>query len=473
MLACLKGGGFETSTMNTEIEYLNLEVKITESLLLEEKLSIGLALLPDISPPESPSVLDVTPAPIATGKKNKRKNHRGVRKKGKKKKNGKSGEGKGEGEGEGKAKGDDGLSTGPDSTTNDLVSREVEPPADTTPYGKENTAITTPIHPSSGQQTPPQTNDDAPPATPPPNAPTAPTANSSPEESADPAVTTRSGKCFSATKDIIPIPTTPAPSPLPPNAKEPPPYAVLPSPAHGLGLFATTSLKRGQRILAEAALVTIPSMTSLCIAPIIAKLPLAKKNQFFSLSRPHKPEQDEELEFLMQMMQDATPPSQRSGLTITQQVHAQTIVWANSMATGADCSGIFATAARMNHSCTPNVCHSWNENLGWVTVHAIRDIELGEELCTSYIELCAGKKERAEGLGGWGVRCRCVVCEGGEGRAEMGGMAEKLTGFVGRDGRRGGCEGEEMMAAARRMVQLCEDDGIRNMEFTRWYVASS
>jgi len=77
MLACLKGGGFETSTMDTETEYLNLEVKTTDLLLLEEKLSIGLALLPDISPPESPSVLDVTPAPIATGKKNKRKNHRG------------------------------------------------------------------------------------------------------------------------------------------------------------------------------------------------------------------------------------------------------------------------------------------------------------------------------------------------------------------------------------------------------------
>lgn len=460
--------------MDTEIEYLNLEVKITDLLLLEEKLSIGLALLPDIFPPESPSVLDVTPAPIAAGKKNKRKNHRGGRKKGKKKKNGKSGEGKGEGEGEGKGKGDDGSSTGPDSTTNDLVSREVETPADTTPYGKENTAITTAIHPSSGQQTPPQTNDDAPPATPPPNAPTAPTANSSPEESADPAVTTHSGKCFSATKDNIPIPTTPAPSPLPPTPTSLPPYTILPSPAHGLGLFATTSLKRGQRILAEPPLVTFPSMTSLCIAPIIAELPLSKKEEFFALSRPDNPEQDEELGWLMGMMEEGVPEGERCGLGVKEQVQAQTIVWANSMSTAPSTSAIFPTAARMNHSCIPNVYHSYDSSLDMIAVHAIRDIEMGEEFCTSYIELCKGRESRAEGLGGWGVQCRCFACDlskmrgrqGEERRREMGVLAEILGGR----GEGGKGKGEEGLEMAKRMVRLCEEEGVGNMELTRWWV---
>ena len=47
--------------------------------------------------------------------------------------------------------------------------------------------------------------------------------------------------------------------------------------------------------------------------------------------------------------------------------------------------GVFVTASRLNHSCVPNVHHSYNPTLKSATVYAIRDIEPNEELLTSYI----------------------------------------------------------------------------------------
>ena len=46
--------------------------------------------------------------------------------------------------------------------------------------------------------------------------------------------------------------------------------------------------------------------------------------------------------------------------------------------------GLFLTIARMNHSCRPNAVHYWRPDLYMMVVHAVRDISVGEELCTCY-----------------------------------------------------------------------------------------
>jgi hypothetical protein len=66
--------------------------------------------------------------------------------------------------------------------------------------------------------------------------------------------------------------------------------------------------------------------------------------------------------------------------------------------------------------CKPlaNVHHSFNVTTGKETVHAVRQINKGEELTTSYMPTAwRTRKQRAEHLQqGWGFSCACKVCVG-------------------------------------------------------------
>ena len=112
-----------------------------------------------------------------------------------------------------------------------------------------------------------------------------------------------------------------------------------------------------------------------------------------ALHRNEDPARDAELAAIMTIFESEKPVEERSRLSIDEQVAAQTIVWANSHAAG-EGGGIFPVASRINHSCVPNVYHSWNENLQTLTVHAIREITAGEELFTTYIPLCLSRATR-------------------------------------------------------------------------------
>lgn len=68
-------------------------------------------------------------------------------------------------------------------------------------------------------------------------------------------------------------------------------------------------------------------------------------------------------------------------------------------------------AARFNHSCSPNVYHRYNPNIDRLTIHALRDIRPGEEICTAYIDICHDTAERRRILKHWGFECHCEACE--------------------------------------------------------------
>ncbi|KAK8151217.1 hypothetical protein BKA80DRAFT_184592, partial [Phyllosticta citrichinensis] len=74
---------------------------------------------------------------------------------------------------------------------------------------------------------------------------------------------------------------------------------------------------------------------------------------------------------------------------------------------------ICAEASRLNHSCTPNIQFTWNENVlgGAITMHALRDILPGEEITASYVDLLRSTAERKEKLhNAYGFDCACAVC---------------------------------------------------------------
>ncbi|KAK4540500.1 hypothetical protein LTR36_009138 [Oleoguttula mirabilis] len=71
---------------------------------------------------------------------------------------------------------------------------------------------------------------------------------------------------------------------------------------------------------------------------------------------------------------------------------------------------VFAKYSRLNHSCLPNIDNSYSASTGKLTAHAIRHIESGEELTTSYINLVQPAEQRALELRQWGFECSCSVC---------------------------------------------------------------
>lgn len=127
-------------------------------------------------------------------------------------------------------------------------------------------------------------------------------------------------------------------------------------------------------------------------------------------------------------------------------------------------------AARLNHSCIPNVFCALNPLTNQHTVYTIKAIAAGEEVNTSYIlsTYTIGSQRKAE-LGKWGFKCGCVVCVPGVvgeksdmRRAELGTLKEKADGVQIRFGQgllttQGARMGAE---CALRMVGLMQEEGL-------------
>lgn len=60
--------------------------------------------------------------------------------------------------------------------------------------------------------------------------------------------------------------------------------------------------------------------------------------------------------------------------------------------------GIFLHACRINHACDNNAQKSWNENIKRYTVHALRDIDEGEEITIYYLGVVNSRRARQESL---------------------------------------------------------------------------
>jgi hypothetical protein len=76
------------------------------------------------------------------------------------------------------------------------------------------------------------------------------------------------------------------------------------------------------------------------------------------------------------------------------------IIRTNALPFGDDVreGGIFLDACRINHACDINAQKSWNKNIKRHTVHALRDIEKGEEITIYYLGVLNSRKARQEAL---------------------------------------------------------------------------
>ena len=157
-------------------------------------------------------------------------------------------------------------------------------------------------------------------------------------------------------------------------------YTLKEIAGRGLGLVASTKIVKGTRILAEAPLFRLPlprstycfsnsrnldTSSSKAVIELVAALSDDEKQAFFSLHNAVPGEMSPEVGIVQtNALPIGTPPYYAPD---------------NSTA------GIFVESSRINHACEQNAHNTWNRKLGQLTIHAIRDIDEGDEITITYL----------------------------------------------------------------------------------------
>jgi hypothetical protein len=159
----------------------------------------------------------------------------------------------------------------------------------------------------------------------------------------------------------------------------------------GLGLVSITNILKGTRILSEPPLFRVPRSTTFkerlgtFLSKEISALSDDQRQAFFALHNAFENETSQELG----------------------------IVRTNALPLGSDASmgGIFLDASRINHACIQNAQNTWNEDLQRLTIHAIRDINKGEEITIMYLQDRADRSARQLALQkNFRFTCSCPLC---------------------------------------------------------------
>ncbi|TDZ22476.1 SET domain-containing protein 5 [Colletotrichum orbiculare MAFF 240422] len=213
------------------------------------------------------------------------------------------------------------------------------------------------------------------------------------------------------------------------------PYCIRSTPGKGMGMFATRRIPRGTRILSESPVFKLPRFSASLAAvkaginQSVRRLNDAQRESFYALHNAH----------------------------------------GNNATEG----GIFLEASRINHSCKQNAQNTWNGNLDQTTIHALKDIEEGEEITISYMGESGDYATRQAHLtASFHFSCICECCSLPE--AERAASDERLDRMSRIDSLLGdgyGIVGSPLthLGHAREMKGLMEQEGILDARVARLY----
>jgi len=174
----------------------------------------------------------------------------------------------------------------------------------------------------------------------------------------------------------------------------------------GLGLVASQAIPTGQRILSEAPFLVVRKNEYAAWEDQLDQfrkggdIPKGYENHLQAkLEEKNQRERD-----MFWALCDSHTPGRKS---------ACGVLLSNSLSMGTylQDSGLLALGSRFNHSCTPNVCYSWQEELDTYFFHAAREVEPGEELTISYVSPFRPSSMRLDALAlQFKFRCACPCC---------------------------------------------------------------
>ncbi|KAF9981694.1 hypothetical protein BGZ65_003664 [Modicella reniformis] len=162
------------------------------------------------------------------------------------------------------------------------------------------------------------------------------------------------------------------------------PYIVKDTPGKGKGMFATRDIKRGTCIISESPLVYI-SKTDL-VGTLQALNAMSKKNKKYFLALHNS---------YPELPQDVG------------------VIKTNGLPLGSNSldGAVYRVISRINHSCAPNVCHSWSSKLKKENIFAIHDIPAGSEILTDYLDRLMTREVRLKTLAAkFRFTCQCKNC---------------------------------------------------------------
>ena len=168
-------------------------------------------------------------------------------------------------------------------------------------------------------------------------------------------------------------------------------YTIKSITGKGLGFVATSKIPKGARILLEVPLFKIPGS-----AEDIGSAEITVLREVRSLTK------DQQRAFFALLNSKGRKYNPILGIVTTNILPLG----------GSNNGGLFLEASRINHSCQPNAQHAWNDDLGHLTVHALRDIEADREITISYISgVSPGFVERQRHLmNEFSFTCVCELC---------------------------------------------------------------
>lgn len=169
-------------------------------------------------------------------------------------------------------------------------------------------------------------------------------------------------------------------------------YEIRPSPAKGLGAIATRPIPRGYRIVCEKPIMTAAREPgSINIDHIYTQFEhLSQEDQDKCLTL-HAAQNN--INHILQGVNKILPPCSQAQIAKVVSIF-ETNGFKMETSTESGMSGIFLTASKLNHSCTPNASQEWNSNIGCFTVHSIPDVAVGQEITISYIPLLSDRHQR-------------------------------------------------------------------------------
>ncbi|KAF3915226.1 hypothetical protein ABW20_dc0108873 [Dactylellina cionopaga] len=184
----------------------------------------------------------------------------------------------------------------------------------------------------------------------------------------------------------------------------------------GIGTFATAVIPSGTRIICEERLLMLPDNAGhIDLHRVVKALPEDRQALYWDLAASSKPSTSSGW---MDMLRACTDDDISEGWDAVIQEYE--LAWSIYKTNRFTCKtldgakkglGLFPLSARLNHSCVPNVFHRYSPSIDRLTIHALRDIQPGEELFTSYIDICHPTVKRQQMLNHWGFRCGCTACE--------------------------------------------------------------